>query len=211
MNGPLARRAAWIVWASFALAACGSGSTSGPPARSAEGSKSGFGFPVVRRIDADSNEVGRANWRYGRDIYDPTAEVEEIKPSPHDHEHAQLATELGAFTDAECRFFPPKVRTTCPLLRVVATVEPTPRGVRLILKEGVDPEIARSHMRCHHVFGLERRQSKMESCPLYLHGIDLISEPTTGSVRLESGDPATVIEIRKRTLRSREQRLPVGR
>lgn len=100
-------------------------------------------------------------------------------------EHTDAAHALERSEEVECQGIAPEGRSACPLLTPsLQRVEETPKGVRLVLRPGVQGEGLVTRMRCHLAYARTRAFESMPSCPLFLRGV-------TASL-IQSG---TVIEL----------------
>ena len=128
----------------------------------------------------------------------PTAVHQQEAATHHDHaeQHAAAAQALRAYEAAECRAFPAEARAACPLLSDVTGVTDIAGGVRITFAPGapVDPLIAR--MRCHFAYARTRAYEGMQSCPLYIRGVD-VRAGAGHSIELFGADPAIVQAIRE--------------
>ena len=108
------------------------------------------------------------------------------------------AESLDSFEEAECRAFPPQTRGACPLLGQIESVEDVFGGVRLRFIEGVNVNAAIAHTRCHLAFARTRGRIGMESCPLYIIGVEATRLENSGTVELSVGNEEDLEELRRR-------------
>jgi len=131
--------------------------------------------------------------------YNPTAEHLAKAEELHDHasQHRQAAAALEAFEEDQCGDFSKKVRASCPLLGVVKRVDSIDGGVRLLLAEKINPEVAVAHMQCHYAFGRKKGHEGMPACPLYLKDLTIVVSGDH-TVDITATDPAVTEQIRTR-------------
>lgn len=128
----------------------------------------------------------------------PTAVHREEAATHHEHaeQHAAAAQALRAYEAAECRAFPPETRAACPLLSDVTGVTDIAGGVRISFAPGAPLDALIARMRCHFAYARTRAYEGMQSCPLYIRGVD-VRAGAGNSIELFGADPATVHAIRE--------------
>jgi hypothetical protein len=110
---------------------------------------------------------------YPVQAYNPTghhAEEARIERA-HAEQHLARARMLEVFEDESCTPVPAEVRGACPLHVHGVVAEPTERGIRLRVPDGVDARAAADHVRCHLASARTRGHEGMDGCPLYLPGL----------------------------------------
>ena len=147
--------------------------------------------------------AGPAHGPEGTDLdseYNPTSRHrgQAMAHRRHADAHRAAAEALEHFEAAECRDVPPQLRSSCPLLGQLQSVENIDGGVRLTFPEGVDLDATASRIRCHFAFGRARGYEGMDNCPLYLPGLAVQTNPESNSLDLTAEDAATVDELRRR-------------
>jgi len=115
-------------------------------------------------------------------------------------DHLAAAKTLEKFEEGQCAAFPPKTRVTCPLLGHIEAVDEAFGGVQLRFDEDVNVNAAVAHIRCHMAFARTRARVGMDSCPLYIPGLEL-ARVGDRTIELTAGDPGGLEELR---LRSRQ-------
>jgi hypothetical protein len=147
---------------------------------------------------SDTNYFNDYHW--GADTYNSTERHlrHGERHRLHADAHEGAARELKTYEELQCGAFPVETRQLCPLLGQVESVEDVPGGVRIRFSEGVDVNAAVAHMRCHLAFARSKGRSGMDSCPLYLAGIEISRAAARPEVDLLADDASTLELLRQR-------------
>lgn len=133
--------------------------------------------------------------------YDPTVRRLERadEQERRARDHLRAAKKLEGFEEAQCRSFPPEIRSYCPLQGQVVSASNIPNGVRVSFAEGVNMNAVIAHMRCHMAFALAQGREGMDECPLYLEGIEVERSGRGREVDLTAESASVVRALRQRT------------
>ncbi|MCB9730940.1 MAG: hypothetical protein H6744_21360 [Deltaproteobacteria bacterium] len=115
----------------------------------------------------------------------------------HSTAHLEAAKALEGFEDEKCKQFGPEVRSACPLMGPVVSVEPIDGGVRMYFQLGVDMAKLTAHVQCHLAFGRTQGHEGMPGCPLYLPDLTVKQVGDQG-LELTTDDASNVEELRRR-------------
>lgn len=148
-----------------------------------------------RTLSPQLDEPGVKARRFTTEEYNPTAHhlASAEREARMARDHAAAAAALAGYEEQGCASFEPAVRSACPLIGQLESVEALPNGVRLVPKAGVNAEAWQVHIACHLAFAQAKGRAGMEHCPLGLPGLNAIT--AGGSVELTSDDAATVTKI----------------
>lgn len=138
---------------------------------------------------------------YPVDSYNPSTEhlARARQLEEHAREHRAAAAKLEAYTQAECRGFPPETRASCPMLGPVQQIEDIKGGVRVRFTPQTRVDAVAEHMRCHFVYAQQYGFDTVEGCPLYVKGLEITVSADGKAIDLTSHDARTVDAIRART------------
>lgn len=117
----------------------------------------------------------------------------------HAQDHLAAAKALETFEESQCRSVLPETRGDCPLLGSLESVTDIPGGIRISFAEGLDVNAAAAHMRCHTAFARTVGHEGMDSCPLYLDGIDVNVAGAGQEVDLTADTDSVVRSLRQKT------------
>jgi hypothetical protein len=197
--------------AMFLIAGCGGSPSVRPDDMSAEehGHEARVEEAVAQHYDAEydpnaveTRETGgiarRTEGAGALRTFNPTDEHRAYAATHREHaaEHVAAAQALRTYEADECRAFPPDTRAACPLLSDVTGIEDIEGGVRIVFASGVAVDAVIARMRCHFAYARTRAYEGMQSCPLYLRGID-VRAGAGHSIDLVGTDPATVRAVRE--------------
>jgi hypothetical protein len=115
----------------------------------------------------------------------------------HAREHERAAAALEKFEEGECREFPERTRSACPLLGPVTKIGDIDRGVRVVLVPGTRVDAVVAHMRCHYAYAKAHGFDQRVTCPLYMPGI-VIEQAGPAAVDITVRDRSEVDELRSR-------------
>jgi hypothetical protein len=149
-------------------------------------------------VTGGSNPQGY--YAYPAEMYDPRSQylARAQQLNKHAQEHEAAAASLEKFEQAECRDFPPAIRSACPLLGPVVELVDIPGGIRARFKDGVRVDAVVAHMHCHFAYAQARGFDTAAGCPLYVRGIEIRRTSDPSSVEIVGRDPAVTSEIRSR-------------
>ena len=155
--------------------------------------------PYARAYErAGSQRIASGDATYA--TYNPTDfyRTDAQKKTKHAQEHLAAAAELERFTHQACKPFSPTVKTACPVLGPVASVEDIGGGVRVHLQPGAPVDAVMAHMRCHLAYAREQGWQPAPDCPLYLRGVDIRRSDDGQAIELTAKDGKTIDELRRR-------------
>jgi hypothetical protein len=115
----------------------------------------------------------------------------------HSAAHLEAAKALEGFEADQCAQFSPEVRSACPLMGPVVSVEPVDRGVRMYFQPGIDMAKLTAHVQCHLAFGRTQGHEGMAGCPLYLPNL-AVKQVGEQGLDLTTDDASDVDELRRR-------------
>jgi hypothetical protein len=169
---------------------------------------------VEHTPEGDAARVSRGAFDPGGELtypektYDPSQyRVDEAqRHSAHALAHEQAAAELERFEDAECKMFPPKTGTMCPILGPAVGTVDIAGGVRVTLQPGVPVRAVVDHMRCHLAYA--RAHGYADDCPLYMKGVKIDATPDGTAITITTTNSADVAELRARARRQIVQGKP---
>jgi len=104
----------------------------------------------------------------------------------HARQHLNAAKDLETSEDAACKSSPGAERAACPLLGPATTVEDIPRGIRIFFAGGARVDAILTNMRCHLAYARARGFAEVNSCPLYVRGVDIVRGPGARSIDIVS-------------------------
>lgn len=123
--------------------------------------------------------------------------IQAQKHRRHADEHMEAAAALERAEEAACASVPSDSRSWCPLLGPVAASENTANGVLITVKAGTNVEAMIARIRCHIAVAETEGHEGMDSCPLYVPGVEVVqSGPNT--VELKVKGKANVHDLQKR-------------
>ncbi len=158
------------------------------------------GLPVVANINADATELGEIQNQGSGQVEVASGSSKEARAlRRHAQGHLRAAAELEQFTDSKCEDVPKSARTGSPLADKLSAVEDVDKGVRLVLKPGVDAPKLLAALRCHRAFARERNYEGGDECPLYLPKLILLLEPGNKAVRMTTTESSYVSALRSRS------------
>jgi hypothetical protein len=149
-------------------------------------------------ISGGSNPQGY--YAYPAEMYDPRGQhlARAEKLSKHAQEHEAAAASLQSFEQAECKDFPPAIRSACPLLGPVVELVDIPGGIRARFKDGIQVDAVVAHMRCHFAYAQAHGFDTAVGCPLYVRGIEIRRASDAHAVEIVGRDASITNEIRSR-------------
>ncbi len=149
-----------------------------------------------------SNEDGSSYSDFYWDVqsYNPTERhlSASAQLERHAADHLAAAESLDNFEELACKAFPPQTRGACPLLGQIEAAKDIPGGVRFRFSEGVDVNAAVAHIHCHLAFARTTEQIGMESCPLYITGVEMTRFGSSAAVELSVGNEEDLKVLRQR-------------
>lgn len=125
----------------------------------------------------------------------------------HAKDHLAAAKTLEQYEEGQCAAFPTQTRAACPLLGHIDAVDEVFGGVRLRFDESVNINAAVAHVRCHTAFARTRARVGMNSCPLYIPGID-VARVGERTIELTAGSLKGLEQLRRRSLQHLETTAP---
>jgi hypothetical protein len=142
-----------------------------------------------------------AGYYYPVDSYNPAGEhlTRARELEEHARQHRDAASKLEAFVQDECKGFPPETRASCPMLGPVEQISDIPDGVRVRFSAKTPVAAVAAHMRCHFAYAQAYGFETMDSCPLYVKGLEIRVSRDGQAVELTSHQPRTIDVIRART------------
>jgi len=119
------------------------------------------------------------------------------KHQRHADAHRAAAAALQSAEQDACKSIATESRASCPFLGPVVATENTPDGVRITVREGTNMEEMMARIRCHIAFANTQRREGMDSCPLYVRGVQA-EQSGPDSIDLSVKGKASVRELQKR-------------
>jgi len=149
-------------------------------------------------ISAGNNPEG---YYYPVDTYNPSAEhlARARQLEEHAREHRTAAAKLETFVQGECKGFPPETRSSCPMLGPVQFIQDIPHGVRVGFTAQTRVDAVAAHMRCHFAYAQAYGFDTVESCPLYVKGLEIKVSSDGKAIELTDREPRMADAIRTRT------------
>lgn len=123
--------------------------------------------------------------------------IQAQKHRRHADEHLAAATALERAEEDACASVPADSRSWCPLLGPVSATENTAHGVRITVKEGTNVEVMVARIRCHIAVADTEGREGMDSCPLYVRGLE-VEQSAPNTIELKVKGKANVHELQKR-------------
>ena len=153
-----------------------------------------------RQVATAATRPNAGGSTYRLETYNPTSRHEELAERHQEHveQHEAAAQALLDYEEKHCARFPKKTRATCPLMGQVAGATEVKNGVRMSFHEDVNFEATSDHVQCHYAFARTEGYEGMETCPLYVNGIEVAENADARTITITAESKEAVEKIRER-------------